>query len=64
MHAEKAKPSMTKFNDQDLTCTWHSLPLTASKEAAASVPIKEDQPALKNGEESTAHAAEDDADMM
>ena len=65
VHAEKAKSSMTKFNDQDLTCTWYNLPSEASKEATASASSNQDQGqiALKNGEESIDQSTKDDVDM-
>jgi len=60
VHAEKAKSSMTKFNNQELTCTWHNLPSAASTEAVGSVPSNQDQTALKNGDGSTDQTAKDD----
>lgn len=56
VHAEKAKSSTTKFNDQELTCTWHNLPSTASTEVLSN----QDQATPENGEESTDQAAKDD----
>ena len=57
--AEKAKESTTKFNDQNLTCTWHNLPSAATQEAAASATSNHDHATPKNGEESTDQTAKD-----
>jgi len=63
VHAENAKSSTIKFNDQDLTCTWYNLPSADSKEATASASSNQDQSMLKSIEESTDQAAKDDDDM-